>query len=286
MERTGKVLGVPKTNVEYWLKRHRIKRHLLRKYPRFSFSGDLFEKAYLVGLRFGDLCAVRHGKGILVTTTTTHPAMLLLFLTTFERYGHVSFSPSYNKRYDEYQWTARVTLNLTFSFLVLKGGRVPKWMASDKIATIWFLAGFVDAEGTVGIIFRIADGRYQIMRPYLSVSNADLGLLRHIAKLTKQYSSRLSLSQRGGTPTSRQGSIRKRDQWALWISRRRVLKDLLKILPLRHIEKISKAVLALKVISGGQWDQMREEYENLRVETGMDVVDLAGMAAILLHKSD
>lgn len=284
MEKTGKLLGVPRTNVEYWLKKHSIERHPLRKYRRLPFSGDLFEKAYLLGLRFGDLCAVRRGEGILVTTTSTHPAMLLLFLTTFEKYGHVSFSPSYNQKYAEYQWVARVTLDLTFSFLLAKGGKVPHWIASDKAAIIWFLAGFIDAEGTVGIVFYLALGRYRIARPYLLVSNTDLPLLQNIAMLTKEYSSRLSLGRKGGTPTSRNGSIRKHDQWQLWISRREVLKDLLIILPLRHIEKIAKSALALKAISGCKWEQLKTEYENLRAETKKGVAELASLATAILRR--
>ena len=44
------------------------------KYQRTPFSGDKLERAYLMGLRYGDLHAVRHGRAIRVRVSTTHPA--------------------------------------------------------------------------------------------------------------------------------------------------------------------------------------------------------------------
>ena len=56
----------------------------LKKYKRTSFSNDVKEKAYIIGLRYGDISTQRHGRHIRVYTGTTHPAMLQLFNETFK----------------------------------------------------------------------------------------------------------------------------------------------------------------------------------------------------------
>jgi hypothetical protein len=63
------------------------------KYERRPFSGDALEKAYLMGLRYGDLHVVRHGRAIRVRVSTTHPAMAKLFESLFSPYGHIQHYP-------------------------------------------------------------------------------------------------------------------------------------------------------------------------------------------------
>jgi len=53
------------------------------KYARKPFAGDIWEKAYLMGLRYGDLNAVRHGRAIRIRVSTTHRAMANLFESNF-----------------------------------------------------------------------------------------------------------------------------------------------------------------------------------------------------------
>lgn len=79
MPSIAKELGVSKSNIEYWMKKFGIPRRPLLRYPRARFAGDSREKAYILGLRYGDLYAPRYKKGIAVGTTTTHPAMAELF---------------------------------------------------------------------------------------------------------------------------------------------------------------------------------------------------------------
>lgn len=93
----------PKSNVEYWMRRHGIAARPLLRYPRLPFDGDTHEMAYAVGLRLGDLYVVRKGHGISVSTTTTHPAMLDLFRRMFGRYGHVLETPCLNRADSRYQ---------------------------------------------------------------------------------------------------------------------------------------------------------------------------------------
>ena len=49
------------------------------KHERKPFEGSEAERWYMIGLRYGDLHVMRHGKAIRVRVTTTHPAMAQLF---------------------------------------------------------------------------------------------------------------------------------------------------------------------------------------------------------------
>ncbi len=55
MPSIAKELGVSKSNIEYWMKKFGIPRRPLLRYPRARFAGDSREKAYILGLRYGDL---------------------------------------------------------------------------------------------------------------------------------------------------------------------------------------------------------------------------------------
>src|SRR3989441_10327672 len=63
------------------------------KYARFPFSGEIVEKAYLLGFAWGDLHVSRHGRAIRIKTSTTHPALIELINSCFGRYGQVTQFP-------------------------------------------------------------------------------------------------------------------------------------------------------------------------------------------------
>lgn len=281
--RVARELGLPKTNVEYWLEKHGIARRPLLIYERHPFSGDAREKSYLLGLRLGDLHVVRYGFGIKVSTTTTHPAMLSLFRKTFEGYGHVSSSPSYNKRTDEYQWSTRVNLDFSFMFLLEKRQSVPDWVARSRLLFLHFLAGFVDAEGSIGVAFRTRH-RHRYIEPQMSVSNTNLALLRSIAGLASPYFPSLYLEHEAGRATSRKGAIRRKDQWSISFFRREVLRDLLIRLPLRHAEKLERSRMVIDFLNGCDWTTARRRFRQFRLKIKRDVSELAKLAKRQLSK--
>src|SRR2546422_10473875 len=68
----------------------------VRKYERKPFDGTDEDKAYLLGLKHGDLTAsVPFGDAVRVSTSTTHPALADLFTILFSPYGHVYKHPRY-----------------------------------------------------------------------------------------------------------------------------------------------------------------------------------------------
>src|SRR5438309_479957 len=77
----------------------------VRKYERKPFDGTDEDKAYLLGLRRGDLSVSRpFGDAIRVSTNSTHPAMAELFTKLFSPYGHVYQHPRYKKDTKTYEW--------------------------------------------------------------------------------------------------------------------------------------------------------------------------------------
>ncbi len=114
------------------------------KYPRTPFSGDDMERAYLLGLRGGDLNAARTSRNsVMVRVSTTHPSILDLFLKTFGHYGHCGVVPR-QVFLTGYDWQARAYLDNSFSYLIRKPQTVP----TAEAEFYEFLAGVSDSDGS------------------------------------------------------------------------------------------------------------------------------------------
>jgi intein-encoded DNA endonuclease-like protein len=129
------------------------------KYKKHDFSGNLEEKAYMVGFRLGDLNVYDKVNVIQVRCSSTHKAQIDVIKTLFASYT----TPfTYNSLDDGYQKTHIICLvNKSFDFLVPKEDKIPKWVLSDT-NTFWaFFAGYSDAEGSLMIS---KDGTSQVKR--------------------------------------------------------------------------------------------------------------------------
>lgn len=144
------------------------------KYDRKPFDGDNIEKAYLMGLRYGDLHVVEHGRAIRVRVSTTHPAMAELFESVFSPYSHVSKYPR-RARLVEFEWTVECDLDQSFRFLLVK----PTFDELNSLSpgeTIAFLAGLFDAEGSV-MLHKKSEERYN---PEITYTNSSKDLLEFL----------------------------------------------------------------------------------------------------------
>lgn len=120
------------------------------KYPKKDFSGDLIEKAYLIGFRIGDLHVRKYeqnGQIISVECASTHPEQITLIHGLFKKYGYVRINPSNGKRVIRIQ----CALNPSFNFLLKKEDRIESWILSSDELFFVFLAGYMDAEGDIGV---------------------------------------------------------------------------------------------------------------------------------------
>lgn len=120
------------------------------KYTKKDFSGNLIEKAYIIGFRIGDLHVriyEENGRIISVECASTHPAQIILIRNLFKRYGYVRISTP-----DKYSVIRiQCALNSSFNFLLKKDDRIESWILSNDKLFFAFLAGYIDAEGDIGV---------------------------------------------------------------------------------------------------------------------------------------
>ena len=113
-------------------------------YPKQDFSGDLVEKAYLIGFRLGDLNVFKDYCSVCVQSSTTIGEQVELLKEIFEKYSNVSV-----KKYGDGAFHIQVRLNKTFEFLLSKKDLIEDWILENDEYFISFLAGYTDAEGNV-----------------------------------------------------------------------------------------------------------------------------------------
>jgi hypothetical protein len=207
-------------------------------FEKLPFSNDPNEKAYLQGLRAGDLHTARHGLSIRATVSTTHPAMLELVKDLFGRYGRVVASPKFLRKTNQFEWEIYGYLHASFDFLV-------KPLEVTDESFLSFFAGFFDAEGTI-YIFKQHRSTTTGLRVEVSSCNRDLLLL--IAEKLRRMGYGAYLPEK---PVRKKGETigygpYNEDFWRLCLTRSDEALKLLRSLPLRHREKVARKELALR----------------------------------------
>lgn len=253
----GKKFSVTYVTVIYWMKKFGIPTRGVRKYETRPFDGSEFEKAYLMGLRLGDLNIQLHRRQILARTSTSHPAMLELFNNIFQKYSHVHQFPMFNpKKKPHFDWQIYALLDESFKFLLEKV--VPENAITNENRFYAFLAGYTDAEGCI-LITPNTDG----LRFYFQVASEDSKTLSIIANKLKEagYRFTLRIAVKKGESYGRRY---KKDYWALRIATKADVIKLLKRLELRHREKIKWKELVLKMCKVKKWSEVREEIAGFR----------------------
>lgn len=222
---------------------------------RTPFGGELEEMAYLIGFAIGDLHVSRHGRAVRVKTSSTHPRMLDLFNELFSPYGHVFVAPRLSELAG-YEWDFQVDLDNSFSFLLEAKARLPDWIFAQEFFPS-FAAGFFDAEGSLWL-------KASRIRGFeASYSNSDRNLLERISQSMTNYDIRFHLSP------SRNSSV-----WHLRLWRIDEVQHLLRMLPLRHPEKVKKASIFNLIVNtespvelaraGEAWEELLGEIESER----------------------
>lgn len=245
--------GVWPEAVRHWMVKYGIPRRnryeATIKYPRKPFSGDEYEKAYLLGLRAGDIHARKRATNTVgVNVSTTSPAMIELFETTFRGYGFVKKYPA--KGPLVYEWYVYCDLDRSFEFLIEK----PVEVSKNNGGFYAFLAGYVDSEGTW--TFSYQNDR---LRLHFWIKSQDIKLLNEIKKKLENdgfHPSGPHLRVKGGTSTSRLTSNGKilvtnsKDYFQLDLCKRDEIVRLAKKLVLfsRHKEKMGRMRLVLEAV--------------------------------------
>jgi hypothetical protein len=238
LEQIAKRLGIDFVTVHDLMKHYGLSRRnraIARiEYARHSFSGNQVEKAYLIGFRLGDLNVrmdLPTSKTIQVRCGTTIPAQVQLIRGLFEPYGHVN-----TRKGTIGETQVECYLDMSFDFLLPKEDRVPEWVTADDPCFWAFLAGYMDAEGYIGLRKR-KGGRSAIVE----IASCDVGILRGLWSGLNDRGiicPNLYLKARSGT-ANRRGTRNNRDYYNLSIIRKASLDMLFhEISPLlKHADK-------------------------------------------------
>lgn len=209
-------------------------------YPRKSFSGNLIEKAHMIGFTLGDLRVRKSnkcGSTIQIECGTTKSEQLKLIEDMFKNYGHVWISKP-NKRG---AISVGANLDMSFEFLIVK--TAPDWVFDDKKHFFSFLAGFTDAEGSIGV--NNGQAIYQL-------GNYDSELLRSIHKSLAIFGieSRAPYNDHTKGYIGKDGYIRRQDYWHLVIGKKHQLLKLFDCIEpyLKHEKRINDLRLAKRNI--------------------------------------
>lgn len=264
-----KSLGVPvRPFEESRLKAIREKR---RKYGRKPFDGTDEDRAYMLGLRHGDLSVSRPWGGVVrVSTSTTHPAMAELFHTLFGRYGHVYQHPRYKKDTESYEWNLSTILDSSLGFLLDGMSKSWAWVLGKKEREIAYLAGVTDAEGHIGI-FR----NYKTVAIIVSIYNTNSRLLLMLKSSMGRLGYRVLgpyLDKPKGSSGSKYRIMRKKDYWRIAVADFDMSQALLVSLPIRHPEKLVRKRLALTLRKGARWEDVKPRIARIReqIHSGRD----------------
>lgn len=211
------------------------------KHPKYNFRGSPLEKSYLLGFRAGDLgvrqTSQRTGN-IQVGCSSTKSAQIQLIKNLFRNYGPIWISKPNNKGVQSID----TLLNSSFSFLIPKKDKIYKWILEDKNCFSAYLAGYTDAEGSIGVY----DGRARFR-----IGSYDIGILKNItSKLVNQgIRAILRLESPVGT-VSKKGVIQRGNFWRITISEKNSLLPSFKLIGiyLKHSDRIRAMEKAIKNI--------------------------------------
>lgn len=197
-------------------------------YPRKSFNGNLFNKAYLIGFSIGDLRVrkvYKNSETISIDCASTKSQQIKLIRDLFKPYGRVWVS----KKDERGKRQIQAQLDLSFDFLLDLGSHIDCWIINNKDYFSAFLAGFTDAEGS----FYISSGK-----AFYSLGNYNKKILNQIYR--KLIRLRICCLKPKSDNTKgykdRQGYIRKDNYYSLRIGRKQVLMRLFELIGcyLRH----------------------------------------------------
>lgn len=257
----------------------------VRKYERRPFDGTDEDKAYMLGLRHGDLSVSRpFGDAIRVSTSTTHPTMAAVFKSLFEPYGHVYQHPRFKQDTKTYEWNLSTILDGSFEFLLEDRVTSWNWIQRNLNTILAYLAGAWDAEGHVGIL---KNANCTAITLTIFNTNTDfLGFVRTILIQIGYHPVGLYLDKRKGTVTSKYKIERKKDYWKLVVAIFDEAQSLLRSMPIQHPEKIARKELALTLQRGDKWEDVRGRVKALRrseIQGRDDFVKLAETMYLQTH---
>lgn len=200
------------------MKEYHIKRRNLTEantlFRKKNFSDDLKRKAYLIGFRTGDLYVTRiskNGKTLRIEGSSTRNEQIDHIKSLFSKYGRVKKGNFIGFKGQNFKRISCL-VNDSFRFLLEKKDSIEPWILEDNDYFWSFVAGYVDAEGHIGI-----HGYGKTRQVIFSLCSSDRVILRQIYEyfLKMGINAKLRISHPAGYKSSQKKKPYKRDYWAL-----------------------------------------------------------------------
>lgn len=212
------------------------------KYLKRDFCGSEDEKAYILGFRIGDLNVYQTSKYsdvIVVRCHTTREEQINLIRKLFKKYGKVSVGGK-NKKGSKY---VNCFLNKSFSFLLPKENFVDEWIGRSDNCANNFSAGYIDAEGNIGVY----DGRARF-----KVDSYDKHVIfwmyDWLLKNGIHCPKPSMIGKKGQIYDKKEGYKYNKDLWRVRVSEKQSLRKLFSIIKplLRHKKRLEHLNICLK----------------------------------------
>lgn len=248
-----------------------------RKYERRPFDGSDEDKAYMLGLRHGDLTVYRPwNEAVRLSTSSTHPAMVQLFRTQFEPYGHVYQHPRYKKDTKTYEWNLCVILDDSFSFLLQEFAQVRDWLTASESRVLAYLSGFLDAEGSI-LVTRNSRGG---IVTFVDFFNEDRLILEWIQDQAKKMGMGCSIRMNKPIGRGKTGFHlnHNKEYWQLSIFSAHGIIGFIRQLEPRHPEKVQRRLIALQTVGMSKYDEVVGTILRLRTNIKEDVAQFVRLA--------
>lgn len=240
LSKIGKIYNINAVAVLKKIRKYRIP---LRKswetntiHIKKPFSGSIEEKAYLIGFRLGDL-GVRQKStktySVLVGCNSTKIEQINLIKSLFEKYSHIWISTN-----SKGVTSVTTLLHPSFSFLIPKQDNIESWIINHTKYIMAFIAGYTDAEGSIGVYAGRAKFR---------LGSYDFQILKQITEELKKRNIRaiLKLEVPKGF-INKQGVINNGDFWRITVNEKQSLFKLFNLLLpyMKHEKRINNLVEA------------------------------------------
>lgn len=205
------------------------------KYSKFDFNGSDIDKAYIIGFRLGDLNVYKtteKSEVIVVRCHTTNQDQVDIMNEIFSKYGQVSVNESSKNG----SFNINCFMNNSFLFLLPKIDLVPDWI-NENIKSSWaFAAGYIDAEGNIGVY----DGRARFKVDSYD-KNTILWIYEWLKKNKILCPDPTMIGKKNQVYNKLLGYKYNKDLWRVRVSEKESLEKMLKIIRpyLKHKKRIA-----------------------------------------------
>lgn len=221
------------------------------KIKKFNFSGNLAEKAYLIGFRLGDLNIIKGVSVTQVRCSSSVFAQIKLIKQLFSKYSRPKVTKYLDRKFRIPKWDIVFLVNRSFDFLISKDDEIPQWIQKNKQLFFSFLAGYSDAEGS--FLIRKGKPKNKIGFGVYEIGSQQKNIIIQIWKNLSEYRIQTpypTISKKAGY-TQPNGIINNKDFWHLTIAKKDSVWKLIQEIEsyIKHPNKVNELMRVKENVS-------------------------------------